>query len=151
MKINNQSTKTIIFIILIIIVLLIIGKQVFDLVISSDFMIARMIQQRNVRNQKVAEELLSPDQISVVLVGTAGPMSPDVAQASTAVFVNGQFLLFDTGDYAQKRMEQFNLPIESLDAVFLTHFHNDHIADLGEVMQRSYICFWQVENTEFGS
>ena len=139
MKINNQSTKTIIFIILIIIVLLIIGKQIFDLVISSDFMIARMIQQRNVRNQKVAEELLSPDQISVVLVGTAGPMSPDVAQASTAVFVNGQFLLFDAGDYAQKRMEQFNLPIESLDAVFLTHFHNDHIADLGEVMQRSYI------------
>lgn len=36
-------------------------------------------------------------------------------------------------------MEQFNLPSESLDAVFLTHFHNDHIADLGEVMQRSYM------------
>ena len=36
-------------------------------------------------------------------------------------------------------MEQFNLPIEELDAVFITHFHNDHIADLGEVMQRSYI------------
>jgi ribonuclease Z len=66
-------------------------------------------------------------------------MSPDVAQQATAVFVNGQFLLFDAGDYAQKRMEQFNLPCELLDAVFLTHFHNDHIADLGEVMQRSYI------------
>jgi ribonuclease Z len=109
-----------------------------------------MIQQRNVRNQKLAEELLSPDQISVVLVGTAGPMSPDVAQASTVIFVNGQFLLFDTGDYAQKRMEQFNLPIESLDAVFLTHFHNDHIADLGEVMQRSYMLGREKELVVYG-
>ncbi|MBU1045492.1 MAG: MBL fold metallo-hydrolase, partial [Candidatus Omnitrophica bacterium] len=139
MKTLSKSTKTIIFTVLIIIGVLLIGKQTFDYVVASDFMIARVIKQRNVRNQKVAEDLLSPDQISVVLVGTAGPMSPDVAQASTAVFVNGQFLLFDAGDYAQKRMEQFNLPSESLDAVFLTHFHNDHIADLGEIMQRSYM------------
>ena len=124
---------------LIIIGVIIVGKLLFDYVVSSDFMIARAIKRRNLLNQEVAEDLLSPDQISVVLVGTAGPMSPDVAQASTAVFVNGQFLLFDAGDYAQKRMEQFNLPIEELDAVFITHFHNDHIADLGEVMQRSYI------------
>jgi ribonuclease Z len=127
------------FVLLIIIAGLIVGKLIFDYVVSSDFMIARVIKQRNGRNQEVAEDLLSPDQISVVLVGTADPMNPDVAQASTAVFVNNQFLLFDAGDYAQKRMEQFNLPSESLDAVFLTHFHNDHIADLGEIMQRSYI------------
>ena len=139
MEALNKSKKTIIFTVLIIIGVLIAGKLIFDFVVTSDFMIARTIERRNVRNQEVAEDLLSPDQISVVLVGTAGPMSPDVAQTSTAVFVNGQFLLFDAGDYAQKRMEQFNLPIESLDAVFLTHFHNDHIADLGEVMQRSYM------------
>jgi ribonuclease Z len=139
MEALKKSNKTIIFIVLIIIGVLIIGKQIFDHVVASDFMIATAIKQRNVRNQEVAQDLLSPDQINVVLVGTAGPMSPDVAQASTAVFVNGQFLLFDAGDYAQKRIEQFNLPSESLDAVFLTHFHNDHIADLGEIMQRSYI------------
>ena len=126
-------------IISIVIGVLIVGKVAFDYVVSSDFMISRAIEQRNQRNTKIAEELLSPDEINVVLVGTAGPMSPDVAQQSTAVFVGGQFLLFDAGDYAQKRMEQLNLPIEALDAVFLTHFHNDHIADLGEVMQRSYI------------
>lgn len=135
----TERNKTIIFIVLIILGVLFIGKQIFNYVIASDFMISRTIEQRNIRNQEIAEDLLSPDQISVVLVGTAGPMSPDLAQTSTAVFVNGQFLLFDAGDYAQKRMEQFNLPSELLDAVFLTHFHNDHIADLGEVMQRSYM------------
>ena len=139
MQILNLSTKTFIIGVLIIAGLLILGKLLFDTVVSSDFMVARAIQQRNERNQEVAEDLLSPDQISVVLVGTAGPMSPDIAQQATAVFVNGQFLLFDAGDYAQKRMEQFRLPMEVLDAVFITHFHNDHIADLGEVMQRSYI------------
>lgn len=139
MKALNIPNKTIMFIVLIIIGGLIVGKLIFDFVVASDFMIASAIKRRNVRNQEVAEDLLSPDQISVVLVGTAGPMSPEVAQTSTAVFVNGQFLLFDAGDYAQKRMEQINLPIESLDAVFLTHFHNDHLADLGEIMQRSYM------------
>ena len=138
-EILNKPNRTIILITLIIMGVLIIGKFLFDLIVSSDFMITRAIKRRNARNQEVAEDLLSPDQINIVLVGTAGPMSPDVAQQATAVFVNGQFLLFDAGDYAQKRMEQFNLPMEQLDAVFITHFHNDHIADLGEVMQRSYI------------
>jgi ribonuclease Z len=136
---NQLSTRTFIVIVLAIAGVLILGKLLFDYVVVSDFMIARTIKQRNIRKDKMAEDLLSPDQISVVLAGTAGPMSPDIAQVSTAVFVNGQFLLFDAGDYAQKRMEQFNLPMEELDAVFLTHFHNDHIADLGEVMQRSYM------------
>jgi phosphoribosyl 1,2-cyclic phosphodiesterase len=36
-------------------------------------------------------------------------------------------------------MEQYNLPMEALDAIFVTHFHNDHIADIGEAMQRSYL------------
>ncbi|MBN2883722.1 MAG: MBL fold metallo-hydrolase, partial [Clostridia bacterium] len=150
MKEFIKSKKKLIVIVLIIIAVLIAGKLIFDQVIASDFMISRMIEQRNERNQKVAEDLLSPDEINVVLVGTAGPMSPDVAQQSTAVFVGGQFLLFDAGDYAQKRMEQFNLPIESLDAVFLTHYHNDHIADLGEVMQRSYMLGREKELVVYG-
>lgn len=74
-----------------------------------------------------------------MLPGTAGPISPTEAQTANVVFVNGQFLLFDASDYAQKRIEQHRLPMEALDAVFVTHFHNDHIADLGEVMQRSYL------------
>ena len=135
----KKSTKTILIVLLVIAGILFVGKIVFDHVIASDYMISRGIKQRNRRNDEVKENFLNKDKITVVLVGTAGPMSPDIAQNSTAVFVNGQFLLFDAGDYAQKRMEQFNLPGESLDAVFLTHFHNDHIADLGEVMQRSYM------------
>ena len=148
-KISISSKKTVI-IVLIITGVTIIGKHVVDHILSSDFVISRTIERRNERDQEIAEDLLSPDNISVVLVGTAGPMSPDVAQQSTAVFVGGQFLLFDAGDYAQKRMEQFNLPIKSLDAVFLTHFQNDHIADRGEVIQRSYMLGRENELVVYG-
>lgn len=61
------------------------------------------------------------------------------AQACTAVFAAGQFLLFDTGDGTARRLEALDLPITDLTAVFLTHYHADHIADLGEVIDRSWI------------
>lgn len=105
----------------------------------TDSMVRRSVIGRQESRDEVRAEYLDPDVITVVLPGTAGPMSPTEAQTATAVFVNGQFLLFDAGDYAQKRMEQYNLPMDALDAVFITHFHNDHIADLGEVMQRSFM------------
>jgi len=138
MKILKKK-KVLIITGLVIVGVIIIGKLAFDSIVASDIMIVRAIERRNERNDEIAKDLMSTDEINVILVGTAGPMSPDIAQQCTAVFVGGQFLLFDAGDYAQKRMEQFGLPSEELDAVFLTHFHNDHIADLGEVMQRSYI------------
>jgi ribonuclease Z len=36
-------------------------------------------------------------------------------------------------------MEALNLPVDQLTAVFLTHYHADHFADLGEVIDRSWI------------
>lgn len=100
----KKSTKIILIVLFVIAGIFFVGKIVFDNVMSSDYMISRSIKQRNSRNDEVKENYMNKDKITVVLVGTAGPMSPDIAQTSTAVFVNGQFLLFDAGDYAQKRM-----------------------------------------------
>jgi ribonuclease Z len=60
-------------------------------------------------------------------------------QTCTAVFVNGQFLLFDAGNNALDSMNSLGLPIAELDAIFITHFHNDHYGDLGDVMEWSWI------------
>lgn len=86
-----------------------------------------------------AAELLDPDRITVITCGTGSPVPSDRAQACTAVFVGGQFLLFDVGDGAQQSMEDLGLPLLDLDAVFITHFHSDHIADLGEAISRTWI------------
>lgn len=98
----------------------------------------RLSQQQSVADQRRAE-LLDPSRITVVTCGTGSPFPSARAQSCLAVFVNGQFLLFDAGDRAQDSMEDLNLPVTDIDAVFLTHFHSDHIADLGEVMSRSWI------------
>lgn len=86
-----------------------------------------------------AAELLDPDTITVVTCGTGSPFPSDRTQSCTAVFAGGQFLLFDAGDGAQASMEDLMLPVVDLSAIFLTHFHSDHIADLGEVISRSWI------------
>ena len=106
---------------------------------ATDTLVVRSLVRNQEEVAELGEAYLDKNVITVVLPGTAGPMSPFSAQTANAVFVNGQFLLFDAGDYAQKRMEQYNLPMEALDAIFVTHFHNDHIADIGEAMQRSYL------------
>ena len=95
-------------------------------------------QQFSDTDQRRAE-LLDPSRITVVTCGTGSPIPSDRAQSCLAVFVNGQFLLFDAGDRAQRSMEDLDLPVTEIANVFLTHFHSDHIADLGEVISRTWI------------
>lgn len=101
------------------------------------FINAFQAQQQNIA--EVAEELQRTDQITVVLCGVASPMTRVGAQTCTGVFVNGQFLLFDAGDGAMDSMRSTFIPIEEVDAVFITHYHNDHYSDLGDVMEWSWI------------
>lgn len=97
------------------------------------------IRQGQTAADATMAELLDPDGFHVVTCGSGAPLPSDRAQSCLAVFAGGQFLLFDAGDGAQRAMEAQGLPVAELDAVFLTHFHSDHMADLGEVLSRSWI------------
>jgi phosphoribosyl 1,2-cyclic phosphodiesterase len=88
---------------------------------------------------ETAAALQRTDRITVVLCGVSSPLANQGAQTCTAVFVNGRFLLFDAGDGAMASMRESNFPLDALDAVFITHYHNDHYADLGDVMEWSWI------------
>jgi ribonuclease Z len=105
----------------------------------SDAAILRLVKSRAAARAQAVKELDRTDAITCVLVGTGSPMPSDRVQACTAVFAGGQFLVFDCGDGAEHAMESFDLPVASLDAVFITHFHSDHFADLGEVIDRSWL------------
>lgn len=105
----------------------------------SDDAMLRTVKARTDARDETARALNRKDAVTVVLVGTGSPLPSDRAQASTAIFVNGQFLLFDCGDGASRSIDAINLPIGQLDAVFLTHYHSDHFADLGEIIDRSWI------------
>jgi ribonuclease Z len=83
--------------------------------------------------------LLSDGQLHVVLCGTGSPL-PDAnrAQACTAIIAGGEFVLVDTGSGSWRKVALNNLPAQDLSAILLTHFHSDHIGDLGEALMQSW-------------
>jgi ribonuclease Z len=86
-----------------------------------------------------ASLLASPD-LQVVLCGTGSPLpARERASACLAVIAGGEFALVDVGPGAWKTVDLANLPTASLGAVLLTHFHSDHIGDLGEAITQSWI------------
>jgi ribonuclease Z len=75
------------------------------------------------------------DGLHVGLCGSGSPM-PDPARAGpcTAVLAGKRLFVIDVGAGAQKTLALMNLPPARVEAVFLTHFHSDHIDGLGELM-----------------
>ncbi|HEY1751977.1 MAG TPA: MBL fold metallo-hydrolase [Caulobacteraceae bacterium] len=76
-----------------------------------------------------------PDGLHVGLCGSGSPM-PDPTRAGpcVAVVAGKQLFVVDSGPGSTRRLSLMQLPPADVSAVFLTHFHSDHIGDLGELM-----------------
>jgi len=113
-----------------------------------DRMIDRQIERTITANDRSI--LQSPD-LHVVLCGTGSPL-PDAerAGACTAVLAGGEFVLVDTGPGSWETVALAGLPTGDLSAVLLTHFHSDHIGDLGEAITQSWIAGRQRPLDVFG-
>jgi ribonuclease Z len=71
---------------------------------------------------------------TVTLLGTGVPVpSPDRFGNSTLVEAGDQKLLIDAGRGAAIRLFQLKVPLGRLDALFLTHYHSDHISGIPDV------------------
>src|SRR5205823_3115000 len=67
----------------------------------------------------------------VTLLGTGAPFPyPDRAGPSTLVEAGSQKLIFDAGRGVPVRLRQLKIPLGKIDALFLTHYHSDHIAGI---------------------
>src|SRR6266581_5277191 len=70
----------------------------------------------------------------VTLLGTGTPIpSKDRFGPCTLVEAGDQKLLIDAGRGATIRLSQLNIPIGSIDALFLTHFHSDHTVGIPDL------------------
>ena len=79
-------------------------------------------------------DLLAPDSMRVVLCGTGNPLADrERAAACTAIFAGGNMYLVDIGPGSWKNLALWRVPPAKLAAIMLTHFHSDHIGDLGEI------------------
>lgn len=76
-----------------------------------------------------------PDALSVALCGAGSPMpSPDRAGPCTLITAGRHVYLVDVGEGAVRNLGRMGYGAGRVEAVFLTHFHSDHIDSLGALM-----------------
>lgn len=92
---------------------------------------------RGVYQQALTSDPLAelPDGLHVGLCGSGAPMpDPKRAGPCVAVVAGRDLFVVDSGSGSTRNLLLMNLPPPRLSAAFVTHYHSDHIADLGELM-----------------
>jgi ribonuclease Z len=78
--------------------------------------------------------------LRLILCGTSAPLpDPHRAKACTVVIAGERAYVVDTGPESWKTMALMGFPGERIAGVLLTHFHSDHIGDLGEFRMQTWV------------
>jgi ribonuclease BN (tRNA processing enzyme) len=82
----------------------------------------------------------APPGTRLVLLGTRGGPGIDVARAETAsaVIVDGVPYLVDCGYGTLRALVAAGISLSTVDTVFFSHLHNDHIADLAALLAHQW-------------
>lgn len=108
--------------------------------VFSDNLIDRMMErvvERNMSTDLLAE---LPDGLHVALCGAGSPM-PDLKRSGpcVAVIAGRHLYIVDSGSGGSKQLGLMRIPQGQIEAVFLTHFHSDHIDGLGELALQRWV------------
>lgn len=80
------------------------------------------------------------DGLRVFMCGTSSPLpAPDRAQACVAVTAGEHLYLVDAGARSPQTFNLAGVPLTNLRGIFLTHFHSDHIAAVGDFNLLSWV------------
>jgi ribonuclease Z len=81
-----------------------------------------------------SDDLFVDDALRVALCGSSAPLPhPTRAKACVAVFAAGRMWIVDTGPGSWNRLALMRVDGKRIAGILLTHFHSDHIGDLGEL------------------
>jgi ribonuclease Z len=85
-------------------------------------------------------QLAQPGELSVLLCGSGSPL-PDLQRASGCAMVEAgdRLYVIDVGLSSVRNLLLWRIPLDKVDGVLLTHFHSDHIAELGELRLQTWV------------
>ena len=77
---------------------------------------------------------------SLITLGTAGgpSLTPNRAQSSNLLTVNGTYYVIDAGDGVARRLSKTGINVRDIGIIFLTHHHDDHTAGLATLMSLAW-------------
>ena len=78
---------------------------------------------------------------AIILLGTKGGPSlrkGSPSPSSSVLQLNGNTILIDCGIGAARALVEADIPFSSLDAIFITHLHSDHLLDLGPLIYTAW-------------
>ena len=78
----------------------------------------------------------SEPSVEWITLGTSGGpgLVADRAQIANALVVDGAVYLFDVGNGTRRQLVRSGLSITDVQAVFVSHHHIDHVAELGQIL-----------------
>lgn len=86
------------------------------------------------------DDLFADDALRAFVCGSSSPMpDPNRAKACIGVIAGGKVYFVDTGPQSYSKVALFRIPVGRIGGIFYTHFHSDHIADLGEFNMNSWV------------
>ena len=87
-----------------------------------------------------ASSLPSEDSLSAVVCGSRSPIpSPGRAETCVMIIAGENIYIVDIGNGSATNLRNWGIPFEKIESVLLTHLHSDHISDLADLHQYSWI------------
>ena len=141
------KTKKLLLTLLVLSVLVVVAVFVFQKQIAT-----RLMQQMAHKN--VGRNIIPtlPDGLHLALCGTGSPF-PDPTRAGpcSAIIAGDRLFIVDTGEGSARNLGYMGIPAAKIEAIFLTHFHSDHIDGLGPFMlQRWGVGTFQTPTPVYG-
>jgi predicted metal-dependent RNase len=82
--------------------------------------------------------------ILVILpLGVGGAFTQKYFHANLCIKLGNKHLLLDAGTTLRNSLEHAGILESSIDYIFITHFHHDHVGGLAEFLTK---CYWQFDN-----
>ncbi len=105
---------------------------------SAGLYLFRRLATRRMGRQR--PRLASSNELVVLLCGTGSPLpDPDRAGPSALVAAGDRFFVIDAGIASVRNLLLWRVSLDQLGGILVTHFHSDHIAELGELNLQSWV------------